>query len=94
MNNGSPLKAKVLHGLQQSWPEPTLHDSRGLWNACNEYFQWAEAKPLRKQSLRNRRKATVKQLLKMCVMTVSGLVIFLDTRRSTWDDYRVKKGFS
>jgi hypothetical protein len=66
-----------------------------LWSACLEYFDWVEANPLYEDKVTSYQGVnTHEPVAKMRAMTVSGLCIYLDIGRSTWDDYRDKEGFS
>lgn len=82
--------ARSSHGRNPTFASPDI-----LWTAANEYFAWVEANPLwETKAFASGGKVVVKELPKMRAMTISGLCIFLDIARSTWDEYRSKKDFS
>lgn len=83
-------EARSSHGRK-----PIFSDPDALWDACIEYFSWVEENPLKEaQAFAYQGKVTVEELPKMRAMTVTGLCIFLDINRSTWDDYRSVEGLS
>lgn len=82
--------ARSSHGRNPTFTSPDI-----LWAASNEYFAWVEANPLwETKAFASGGKVVVKDLPKMRAMTISGLCIFLDIARSTWDEYRAREGFS
>jgi len=83
-------KARSSHGRNPKFASPEQ-----LWDACEQYFQWVEDNPLMASELvKYQGKAKVKQTPRMRAMTIGGLCIFLDIAESTWDQYRMKDGFS
>jgi hypothetical protein len=69
-------------------------DADALWEACAEYFEWVEANPLEEDGLITYQgAATHEPIAKMRAMTLSGLCIFLDIGRRTWDGYRDREDF-
>lgn len=83
-------KARSSHGRKPIFANPD-----DLWEACLEYFEWVEANPLHdSQAFAYQGTVTVEPLPKMRAMTITGLCIFLDIVRSTWDVYRTDEGFS
>ena len=65
-----------------------------LWEACSEYFEWVDAPPLHEaKPCAYQGEVKVENIARMRAMTRSGLCIFLDIARSTWDDYRERQGF-
>jgi hypothetical protein len=66
-----------------------------LWEACCEYFDWVEKNPLKEaQAFAYQGDVKLQELPKMRAMTVTGLCIFLDIARSTWDAWRETDDFS
>lgn len=83
-------KARSSHGRAPIFPSP-----EALWEACAEYFEWVEQNPLwESRPFAFQGIVTVEPMPKMRAMTISGLCIFLDIARSTWDEYRGNKDFS
>lgn len=75
--------------------KPKFGSADDLWDACCEYFQWVEDNPLYEDGLVTFQGiAKHEPLAKMRAMTVTGLCIFLDIARSTWDAWRGVDGFS
>lgn len=67
---------------------PTFKTPDKLWDACEEYFVWVVANPLKEHkqyhfqgSLKN------SVMARMRAMTVKGLCIFLDISETTWATY-------
>jgi hypothetical protein len=82
--------ARSSHGRSPTFASPDI-----LWAAANEYFAWVEANPLwETKAFASGGKVVVKELPKMRAMTISGLCIFLDIARRSWDDYRARQDFS
>lgn len=82
-------KARSSHGRNPIFATPD-----DLWTACAEYFEWVENNPLYEDKLTSYQGVnTHEPVAKMRAMTVSGLCIFLDIGRSTWDEYRTKDDF-
>lgn len=74
--------------------KPTFESPEQLFKACLEYFEWVEDNPLQGAELvKFQGAATVALVPKMRAMTVSGLCIFLDIARQTWENYRKREGF-
>lgn len=83
-------KVRSSHGRQ-----PIFADPEQLWEACVEYFDWVEANPLWEDKVFAYQGDLMHEpSAKMRAMTISGLCIFLDIARSTWDEYRGRDGFS
>lgn len=83
-------EARSSHGRAPIFASPD-----DLWDACVEYFDWIEANPLYEDHLVTfQGMAKHEPVAKMRAMTVSGLCIFLDIGRRTWDDYRAREEFS
>lgn len=83
-------KARSTHGRTPIFASPD-----DLWSAACEYFEWVEQNPLwEAKPFAFQGVVTVENMPKMRAMTISGLCIFLDIARSTWDEYRGNKDFS
>ncbi|RVG08547.1 DNA-packaging protein [Sinorhizobium meliloti] len=83
-------KARSSHGRAPIFASPD-----DLWTAACEYFEWVEENPLYEDKLTSYQGInTHEPVAKMRAMTISGLCIFLDIARSTWDEYRANKDFS
>lgn len=83
-------KARSSHGRTPIFATPD-----DLWNACTEYFEWVEQNPLwESKPFAFQGVVTVEAMPKMRAMTISGLCIFLDIGRSTWDEYKGRQDFS
>lgn len=83
-------KARSSHGRT-----PIFASQDALWEAATEYFAWVEDNPLWEDKIVSYQGQTTHEpVCKMRAMTISGLCIFLDIARSTWDEYRANKDFS
>lgn len=83
-------KARSSHGRNPKFASPD-----DLWAAACEYFEWVDANPLWEDKVTSYQGVnTHEPIAKMRAMTISGLCIFLDIARSTWDEYRANKDFS
>lgn len=83
-------KARSSHGRNPIFATPD-----DLWAAATEYFEWVEANPLYEDKITSFQGVNKHEpVAKMRAMTISGLCIFLDIARSTWDEYRASEGFS
>lgn len=77
-------EARSSHGRSPIFATPD-----DLWTACCEYFEWVEANPLWEDKIVSYQGVTTHEpVAKMRAMTTSGLCIFLDIDRKTWDAYR------
>ena len=77
-------KARSTHGANPKFdgPEP-------LWEACQEYFEWVEANPMKEEKgFAFQGVVTKETFSKMRAMTQGGLCIFLDITQETWGDWR------
>lgn len=82
-------EARSSHGRAPIFASPDE-----LWTACCEYFDWVEANPLYEaKAFSFQGTSWLESLPKMRAMTLSGLCIFLDIGRRTWDDYRERQDF-
>jgi hypothetical protein len=83
-------KARSSHGRK-----PLFETPEALWDAACEYFEWVEANPLWEDKIISfQGVATHVDVAKMRAMTISGLCIFLDIGRRSWDEYRAREDFS
>lgn len=83
-------RARSSHGRKPKFSSPEQ-----LWSACEEYFDWVEANPLKSaEVVKYQGKAKLTEVPKMRAMTISGLCIFLDINKDTWGEYRQREGFS
>jgi len=82
-------EARSSHGRNPIFATPD-----DLWDAACQYFEWVEANPLYEDKLVTfQGLATHEPVAKMRAMTISGLCIFLDIARRTWDEYRARSDF-
>lgn len=82
-------EARSSHGRNPIFAAPD-----DLWAAVVEYFEWVEANPLYEEKVFNGKDGIVRaSIAKMRAMTISGLCIFLDIDRKTWDAYRERPDF-
>jgi len=100
MPNQDPETGRFLPG-NRAWEARSSHGRSpifaspdDLWSAVVEYFEWAEANPLMEEKVFNGKDGIVRaDIAKMRAMTISGLCIFLDIDRKTWDAYRERADF-
>lgn len=82
-------EARSSHGRKPIFPTPD-----DLWAAACEYFTWVEDNPLWEDKVTSYQGNNVHEpIAKMRAMTLSGLFLFLDIDRITWDNYRARKDF-
>lgn len=82
-------EARSTHGRNPIFASPD-----DLWSAAVEYFEWVEENPLQEaKAFAYQGEVTVASLPKMRAMTISGLCIFLDIARRSWDEYAAREGF-
>ncbi|CAK7257714.1 MULTISPECIES: DNA-packaging protein [unclassified Shinella] len=82
-------EARSSHGRNPIFAKP-----EDLWAAVVEYFEWVEANPLYEEKVFNGKDGIVRATIaKMRAMTISGLCVFLDIARGTWDGYRERPDF-
>lgn len=82
-------EARSSHGRSPIFAAPD-----DLWSAAVEYFEWVEANPLYEEKVFNGKDGVVRaSVAKMRAMTISGLCVFLDIGRRTWDEYRDRPDF-
>jgi hypothetical protein len=77
------------HGRKPIFPTPD-----DLWNACCQYFEWVEANPLYEMKAFAYQGTVIQEpVAKMRAMTISGLLLYIDIDRKTWDLYRGRPDF-
>ncbi|UOA14510.1 DNA-packaging protein [Sulfitobacter dubius] len=77
-------EARSSHGAKPKFTNPD-----DLWGACVEYFEWNEDNPLTEtKGFAFQGVVTKETFPKMRAMTITGLCLFLDVTRSTWDEWR------
>ncbi|MEN3146133.1 terminase small subunit [Neorhizobium sp. IRAMC:178] len=82
-------KARSSHGRKPIFGSPD-----DLMTACLEYFEWVEANPLYEtKGFAFQGVVTKETFPKMRAMSISGLCIFLDIGRRSWDEYRKREDF-
>lgn len=82
-------KARSTHGRAPIFATPDI-----LMDACAEYFAWVEQNPLYEgKAFSYEGKVTIASVPKMRAMTISGLCIFLDIGRRSWDEYRKRQEY-
>lgn len=82
-------EARSSHGRS-----PTFATPDDLWAAATQYFDWVEENPLFEDRLITFQGSAIHEpVAKMRAMTLSGMCIFLDIGRSTWDEYCKREGF-
>jgi hypothetical protein len=82
-------KVRSSHGRTPIFATPDI-----LWEACEQYFQWVEENPLwESKPFAYQGAVTVGHMPKMRAMTISGLCIFLDIARKSWDEYRARQDY-
>lgn len=82
-------RARSTHGKSPIFKTPD-----DLWDACAQYFDWVEENPLwESKAFAYQGEVTLTEVPKMRAMTISGLCIFLDIARRTWDDYRGREDY-
>jgi hypothetical protein len=74
--------------------KPIFASPQELEDACEEYFEWVEANPLKEaKPFCHQGVVTIAELPKMRAMTLDGLCIFLDIDRVTWRNYCAREDF-
>lgn len=82
-------EARSSHGRKPIFACPD-----DLWTSALEYFAWVEDNPLWEDKLVTfQGDATHEPVAKMRAMTISGLCIFLDIARRSWDEYAGREDF-
>lgn len=82
-------EARSSHGRNPKFESPEV-----LWDACCEYFEWAEDNPLWESKAFSYQGEIIKtDMPKMRAMTLAGLCLFLDISDDTWRNYKTDEGF-
>lgn len=82
-------KARSTHGRAPIFADPKI-----LEDACEQYFDWADANPLiEARAFHHQGKVTLSPVPHMRAMTIAGLCLFLGISHETWSNYRDKKDF-
>jgi hypothetical protein len=80
---------RSTHGRKPLFESPEV-----LWEACCEYFQWAEDNPLQEMKVFCYQGDIIQEpVAKMRAMTIDGLCLFLDIEYQTWLNYKTREGF-
>ena len=82
-------EARSSHGRNPKFESPDV-----LWDACCEYFEWADDNPLWESKAFSYQGEIIKtDMPKMRAMTLAGLCLFLDISDDTWRNYKTDEGF-
>jgi len=82
-------KARSSHGRKRIFETPET-----LLMACEEYFEWVDATPLKEAKVFLYQGDIVNaEVSKMRAMTIIGLCHFLDIARQTWENYKKNEDF-
>lgn len=82
-------EARSSHGRK-----PIFGSPEQLWEACTQYFEWAEENPLWEvRTFAYQGEVTQEPVAKMRAMTISGMCLFLDISEDCWANYRAKEDF-
>lgn len=91
----APLGNRFWEARSSHGRSPIFATPDDLWSACCEYFDWVETNPLyERKAFSSKDGINTIDLPKMRAMTISGLCIFLDISRDTWQQYRAREDFS
>lgn len=70
-------------------PKPKFATPDALWDACCEYFEWMQSRPLIEvKPFAYEGQITMADLPHQRAMTLASLCVFLDISFSTWDEWR------
>jgi hypothetical protein len=90
----APIDNKFWKSRSSHGRKPIFQTPDDLWAACLQYFDWVDDNPLwESKGFAFQGQVTVHEFPKMRAMTITGLCIFLDIGRRTWDDYRAREDF-
>lgn len=81
-------KLRSKHGRDKIFSTP-----EALWEACQEYFEATDARKWYKTEFHGKNAKECK-VPNETPYTLSGLYLFLDIDRMTWEDYSKQDGFS
>jgi len=83
-------KARSSHGRK-----PIFKNPDDIWDAAEQYFQWAHDNPLYEaRPFAFQGAVTMANVAKMRAMTIQGLCNYLDINADTWAEYRKREDFS
>ena len=84
-------KQRSRHGVRPTIPEGE-EGARMLQEACEDYFQWATANPLKEDKVFAYEGATYHdEVDKLQAFTIIGLCLFIDVSTKTWRDWRTSR---
>ena len=79
-------KQRSRHGVRPTFPEGEEGAAK-LREACEDYFQWAAANPLKEDKVFAYEGATYHdEVDKLQAFTIIGLCLFIDVSTKTWRD--------
>ena len=83
---------KLWHRRKSHGPGLRFETPEELLQACVEYFEWADANPLKEEKVfSNGHRATVSHPR---ALTVKGMCVFMNMARRSWGDYRGRDEFT
>lgn len=84
---------RLWEARSSAGPKPTFATSEALWAACVEYFEWASDNPLAEAKVfPTKEELRVELLPRLRAMTITGLCLFIDISKSTWDEWKAVNG--
>ena len=84
-------KARSRHGRHPKFPEGD-EGARMLLEACEDYFEWCVANPLKEDKVFAYEGATYHdEVDKLRAFTLNGLTLFIDVSDQTWRDWRANR---
>ena len=84
-------KARSRHGRFPKFPEGE-EGARMILEACEDYFEWCEANPLKEDKVFAYEGATYHdEADKLRAFTLNGLTLFIDVSDQTWRDWRANR---
>jgi hypothetical protein len=82
-------KARSKHGRDKIFSNADV-----LWDACTEYFEWCDNNPIYSaKPFSYEGHAWNHQVPMLRAYTLTGLCIFLDITKNTWDNYKSDEDF-
>lgn len=85
--NNTYWKARSKHGRDKIFKIP-----KDLLSACYEYFEWAKNNPWYKNEFNSKANKVV-QVPTERPLTLTGLYVFLQINRQTWENYKKEEDF-
>lgn len=80
---------RLWEARSSAGPKPKFADGEHLWMSCVEYFEWVEENSLAEEKGFAFQGAVTRETFsRIRAMTITGLCVFLDISRSTWDEWR------